>query len=438
MLAPASESLLTRFLYSLAVFASDMAMANIGMAPSVWHTVILIVAFVMARTLLTGIFMDWVPSGEKLRLQYPEARPTFDMLWKDIVVTFADTNWTTALFITVQWVIDLFESWWGVVGDPVVGIVVLEVPILILTGLLYSTYRNPDLSKAAETVADNMLASLNFAIGFFVADIIVRTMGISPVPWNFLFLVAAFVALRATLNSIMVLWTPNLDAATPSARRYARGAEQLKAVVVDNIGTLVSIGVFILTKLFVSIFKDWWFEGEHWIVAFAIFQTVLITVIALTQWITEVAINKDDVPDKMINKALFAMSMFLAEQGRSKNVVAFTEFQLVALAALFVVMHGMQQAAFEQWKPAAGKPGQGERVLKVTIQKNVTTWLTIAVVFLVRLLVNMYADWWRDEPDAIIGAVLIEVTVFLLVSIVKTLIFYESDGLYKRGQRKQT
>lgn len=416
MLAPASESLLTRFLYSLAVFASDTVMENLGIAPDVWNTVVLLVVFIAARTAVTHSFDEWKPKGQ------------FEGMFKDIVQTFIDTNWTTLLFIIVHWAIDLFEGFWTLSASPIIGVVSLEMPLLILTALLYSSYSSPFKLTSANKVADNMLASINFAIAFFVADMLVASMIIVPSPWDFLWLLIGFVALRMVINNAFAQWDTS-DKNT--------GEAALKLVLLDNVNTLISIGVFILTKMFVGIFNEWWFEGEHWIVAVIIFQTFLVVVLALMNYIHEIAEHTENVPDAMVNRALFAMAMFIAEKARSQNTDAFSEFELLVLAVAFIGLHATLTTALATWKPKSGSDALGERVLKATITKNVFTWITIAVVFVVRLLVDIYKEWWRDESIAITGAVLIEITALLLIAIVKMLLFYERTGfIHKVGARR--
>jgi hypothetical protein len=407
MLAPASEKLLTRFLYSLAVFASDLAMENLGISPDIWNTIMLLVVFVIARTLLTHCFDAWNPITREVHLL------------KDIVQTFVDANWTTILFIIVQWVVDLFKGFWRLSASPIIGVISMEIPLLILTALIYSSYDSPFELTSANKVADNMLASINFAIAFFVADMLVVTMRVTPAPWDFMWVLVSFVALRALINTAFDAWKTD---------HIHKGTGALKLILVENVNTLMSIGIFILTKLFVGIFGAWWVEGEHWIVAAVIFQTFLLMILALMHYLRELASNKDNVPDAMVNRSLFAMAMFIAEKARSMNTATFTEFELLILAVSFIALHAITTLGLKKWKIGKTTEELGERVLKATIQKNAFTWITITVVFLVRLLVDIYKRWWRDEPTAIIGAVLIESTVLLLVACVKVLMFFEAEG----------
>jgi len=413
MLAPASEKLLTRFLYSLAVFASDLAMENLGVSPDIWNTIVLLVVFVLARTLLTHCFDSWAPSTRETHLL------------KDIVQTFVDANWTTILFIIVQWAVDLFKGFWRLSASPIIGVISMEIPLLILTALIYSSYDSPFELTSANKVADNMLASINFAIAFFVADMLVLAMYVTPSPWDFMWMLVSFVALRALINTAFEAWKTD---------HTHKGAGALKLILVDNVNTLMSIGIFILTKLFVGIFGAWWVEGEHWLVAAVIFQTFLLMILALMHYLRELASNKDNVPDAMVNRSLFAMAMFIAEKARAMNTATFTEFELLILAVAFIALHAITTLGLKTWTIGQTEDELGERVLKATIRKNAFTWITITVVFLVRLLVDIYKRWWRDEPTAVIGAVLIESTVLLLVACVKVLLFFETEGfLAKRS-----
>jgi hypothetical protein len=396
-------------------------MAGMVVAPDVWNTVVILVAFITARSLLTTMFDEWRAVGADDRRP-----PTWDSLFKDVVQTFFDTNWTTLLFIIVQWVIDMFKGFWLLTASPIVGVVAMEVPVLILTALLYSSYNSPFELSSSNKIADNMLASLNFSISYFVGNVLVTQLVVTPSLWDFLWVTIGFVALRAAVNQAFDEWPTRTDTAE------AAGESALKAVLFDNVQTLISIGVFILTRLFVQIFQLWWLEGEHWIVAFVVFQTFLLVVLSVMAYLTEQAERKEDVPDAMVNRALFAMAMFIAEKARSQSSASFNEFHLIVLTVAFVGLHATTNAALDSWKPGEGADALGERVLKATIAKNVRTWITITVVFVVRLLVDLFAIWWQDEPNAIVGMVLIEVTCMLLITGVKTLMFFETRGLYKR------
>jgi hypothetical protein len=409
MLAPASESLLVRFLYSLAVFASDTVMENLGIAPDLWNTLVLLVVFVMCRTLFTLVLDRW------------HTHTPLHALLKDITQTFVDANWTTLLFIIVQWAINLFKGFWRLSASPIIGVVSMEIPLLILTALIYASYDSPLELTSANKVADNILASINFAIAFFVADMLVLTMQMAPSEWDLLWLMTAFGVLNATVNKAFDAWRTGPGHS---------GAAALKLIVVDNAKTILSIGVFILTKLFVGIFNAWWVEGEHWIVAAVIFQVFLLVILAVVNYFHEHVDNKKNVPDAMINRSLFAMTMFIAEKARALNTAVFVEFELLVMAAAFVALHAATTVAMSYWRIEAGPRGAGERILKNTIQKNAFTWVTITVVFIVRLFVDIYKMWWRDEPTAIIGAVLVETTAFLLIAVVKTLLYYETENVF--------
>ena len=415
MLAPASESLLTRFLYSLSVFGSDMLMSSLGMSPDVWSTLMLLTVFILARTVSTEAFVQWKSRKTAKACVNHE---WMDLL-TDIVQTFVDTNWTTILFIIVQWAIDLFKGFWVLSSSPIIGVVAMEIPVVVLTALLYSSHHDSAGLTTASQVSDNMLASINFAISFFVADVLIAQLKVAPSTWDFIWITGSFVLLRTVVNRAFSMWVQRKD--TPEAA----GAAALKAVLVDNVETILSIGVFMLTQLFVAIFEIWWVEGEHWIVAFAIFQTFLFGVLGFMAYMHEKATDENNVPDDMVNRALFAMSMFIAEKARAMNSVEFNELHLVILTVTFVWLHATTSNALNQWTPKTDATALGERVLKVAVAKNVLTWITIAVVFVVRLLVDVYGNWWRKEPSAIVGGVLVEGTVLLIITSVKTLVFVE-------------
>jgi ABC-type multidrug transport system fused ATPase/permease subunit len=196
----------------------------------------------------------------------------------------------------------------------------------------------------------------------------------------------------------------------------------LKRTFEAHIHFILSVGVFCLVRLFSQIFGAWWAEGEHWVIAAAYLQTVLLFGLATVEYASAEMGTDVATSSGMANSALFAMAMFIAERAKETLDMAFTEFQLLCITVLIVAVHGVSLWAFEGWVPADVPHA---RVLKATMKKLVLTWVTIAVAFVVAQLVGMFASWWRNEKDALVGVVLIEVIGLLIITVVKVSVYYE-------------
>ncbi len=452
MLGPMSDSLLVRLLFAIANFTSTELMERMGVEPDEWNIVMLSIGFVAGRSSYIHLMAQWTP------------RTADAAVSKDIMATFLDANWTVFMYVVVQWGIDLMEEWWRRSESVVVAVVVTEIPILVMQAIVIAVavtdFGHAKQNAASMETARNIMGQLNFSISFFIAERANGTIDMTPDPFVFTLAAVVFVAWYVSWQRVFALWV--VDAERDEAEA------SLKTIFEQNITTLNTAAVLIITSMFVNIFHNWWLEGEHWIVALSLFMSVLFLVLGIAAWFKENATDKKAVPDYMINRAIFSMAMFLANKAHSSGGfvdVEKTVWKIFWSVLVFMAFHVVVQQAMQQWariiavrerrlrgllllgdtpqqRLQAQKLGfrrhhrlatmlmgvRGERVLQNAVQKNVQTWITIITIFLTRWLVNIFVQFWRDEGDWVVSIAVVETSMLLLVALVKLSEWYE--GVY--------
>lgn len=432
MLGPMSNSLLTRLLFAMANFASRELLGRSYASPNQWHVFWFTVAFIFGRSTYTKMIGEWIPKTD------------YEAVSKDIVATFLDSNWTVAMFIVVQWGIDLFEEWWMKSCSVVEAIAVTEVPILLMqtvvVAVAITNFGSLKSNKATVDASKDILSQLNFSIGFFIAERVQSHIDMMPEVWDFLWILIGFTCWYNAVNSLFALWVVPKD--DPHV-------ESLKFIFTQNVSTMNTAAILIVTAMFVNIFSTWWGEGENFIVAGSLFNLMLFGVIFLVTW--ESNRNRDpnsgEIPDYMINRGLFAMAMFMAERGAKLVEVHKTLFQMWWLMMIFLVFNSNANRLMDMWSDAierrmanalTGGEGfereiqrlKGQRIIFKTTRKTVETWFTITVLFIVQWLVLIFAYWWESQGDWITSVCLIQVTLLLLITLVKVAQWWE--GVYDR------
>lgn len=446
MLGPMSDSLLVRLLFAIANFASTEMQENMEIQPDEWNILWLTVAFVAVRSSYGHLISEWKPATST------------DAVAKDVVATFADANWTVVMYVIVQWGVDLIEGWWGLSESALIGFAVTEAPVIVLQALVVALSitdfgKRRSNAKAVET-ARNVTGQLNFSISFFVADRVSNLVDIDPEPALFSLAAVAFAAWYGTLNKLFAKWQPPEE---------DEKGQALKEIFEQNIKTVNTAGVLVLTSLGVDMFHTWWTEGEHWIVAASVFASVVFLVLSIAEWVSEYIADDDVMPDYMINRAIFSMSIFMANKAQEAGGVVDVEktvWTVFWTAVAFIALGGSIHTVLDAWSrhiehkietlradlgsltlteheakrlATRVRDARGDRILKNSVKRNVQTWITIVTIFITRWLVNIFVAIWKAEDDWIIGLPIVEASMLLLVAIVKVGQWYE--GVYKEVSR---
>lgn len=464
MLGPVTDSLLMRILFALAYFASSELLDKSANEPNVWSVMWMILFFVIGRTLYQKLADEWCPT-----------RPR-EWMNKDVVITFIDSNWVVIMYVIVQWLVDLFHEWWRINSDSViVAIAVTEGPVLMLQMLIINIAitdfgRHNTMPKTKKrhsaVVARSIMGQLDFSIAFFISDRIKLDIDMTPETWDLIWLMIAFVVWYNVVNKLFDAWIPESTIVVSTAtittdpskkkKKTSYHEESLKFLLRENVDTINTALALIVTAMFVNVFSIWWREGEHWIVALSLFVGVIYFGIFTALYIKQrQAKVEGQIPDYMVNRALFSMAMFVARKGVAYVDVHKTIWRIMWLIIFFVIANAVFDNIMMIWKKRIElyrrvtdetlgddkklllptttatiarrkREANAEEIMMVTTKKCVNTFFTTLIIFIVRWLVEAFAFWWSIDGNKIVAACIMESIMLILIASINL-------GKYREG-----
>lgn len=430
---------LSKVTFGVAVFASTLISASMPtLAPS-WSFVGLFFCFFWFRARIDSTFEYMGGAAEKGRLSHTATT---------ILAELVDTNWNVVALVLADQLVRLFTGWLRLVDNAIVGFMLINSPLLLcyLALMLYGTL-NVHNQRVVATVGD-MVARMAYSFAYFAATVLEAHMPATVTMWVWLLYVMLFGLLQAVVLWDLSLWKP-VTAAEEQAAVQAlpvvevavvikgakcnevHGEKETKRLVEQDWEFLSMIAAFVLADTVASIVKLRWKGAESFFFGAVWTNLLLVGALALTQAMASRKSALLAAPGGLIDRALFAMALFLAKYG-SSYLAGFREWQAFWMLIGVVVLNGLVTWVFALWEPS----DRGEERLKALYRQTLTTWIMIGLSFTVKMIVDRFATLWRQEDDAFVAVVWIETILLLMIGVVHcTGAWLESDhaGTYLKS-----
>lgn len=406
--------LLAKVTYSTSIFAARVVTPQKLAYVEPEYAIGIFVAFVAAKTAFVRWTNQMKPKGWGARVRY------------NIWLAFIDTHMATFLFVNVQWFVLVFERWWLLnKHNPLISIVVIDVPLFLAIGgieLGVEGDTSAPGSGAVLDVADNVLNRMIFAIAFFASSIITSNANLQLDTWDWMQLVLGFVALKATVEFALKQWVVLSGAAvertavTKAEKFREMAQEHYKNAVSKNWGLVSLTLVFTLADIYSYIVQQIWNESRSPFHGVVFINVILVIIIAVITLLTESDAAKGVVPVGILDRALFAMALFLAERAGDSNITD-EEWYIFWLFIAVVTLDALVNLVFERLHARE----HGVQLFTRTLNRFVTTWTTISVSFCVRLFVSVFQKLWQTRANKFAVIAVIEACLLLMIGAVHVL-----------------
>lgn len=438
----AALTILSKVTYSIAIFASRIIAKRVAHDMDAWVVLLFLIAFFFIRWMI-----DW-------SFRHIKAVTVNGKLARAIFLEFLNTNWTSGTFVLVQRVVKLFTDAGRVVRDPVVLFVLINSPLLLalVSGKVYSVakFTNTQIAEAVE----EMLGKMTYSLAYFAADAVSEAIEYSVTAWSWLIHLVVLVVLNAVVVFLFAQWrTEDLvtrakaelalveksssdaeagawvfgDTAkrdTEAMRLAVVRAEQavrVKAIFQEDWSLIALVFILVLMDLYLDMVAQRWHGAQNTLVAAVWLLLVLMLGLALVIYLSDFKKSQfTKTPLKIFDQAVFAMALFLAGQV-SATATLTHEWSVFLTFVIVLLVDGLLSFCFAFWKP---KKDTAEEKVKVFYVKASGTWMTLALSYSVRLVVDQFAKVWEIDTDgdqfgaALVATIECEVALLLIIATV--------------------
>jgi hypothetical protein len=394
--------LVSKIVLALAIFASQIISKQIDGGLGVASIIMLALVFIVLQAQFKDLMRKW------------KTKTAGEDVFYNTVNNFVSAHWQTFTFVLTNWLVTIFENWWKIAEDPITGVVVVNTPLFFLM-VLVEYVRPTRVSKwRIDKIMDDMLGRIIFSIGFFAATVIADNIKLQVDTWNWMLIILAFVAAKGAISFTLSKWDTSKFVQDDGVV-YGEGS--LKLAIERNVYLITMTFVFFLANLFSSIIERWWSEAETAVIGVVILSTILTLLLGMVVFVSEHKRFGSAFPRGIIDRALFATALFMAERA-DEGFVPLGEWYLLWLFIGTMLLFYSKTFLFEKWKISAS---DSIKDFRLTISHVLDTWLSIGVSFTVRLVVQVFSRLWRDEESVVVSAIICEITLLLLVLSVQVL-----------------
>ena len=390
--------LFTKITFSFAIFASSTIAATVTSDIDAWSLVGIALFFVVARSMFTRLMNHWKPKDKQTQMLV------------DVIKLLLETHWQTFTFIIVNWLVAVLQLWWKLTEEPIAAAAIVNMPLFLLVSVV--EYAKTTSAKEFHflQIADAMLGRMIFSIAFFASSIIQENIQLEVDTWNWFMLVLFFGILKGTVAYAFSLWKLPVDS-EGNVPKEALGESKLKVSLERNWEIISLTAVFFLVDIFSGIIQNWWDESEDVLVGVALLNSILLISLTLLAYFSEHPRFTSAFPKSILDRALFAMALFLAEKADS-GFVPMGEWYLFWLFISIATLSYSLDFAFGKWEPK----DSGVKTFKTALQLTSSTWVTIAVSFTVKLVVDVFKELFQAEESAFVSVATSEIVLLIMIT----------------------
>lgn len=384
-----ASSIVNRFTYSFSLLMSTRIDNALGYFPAPWELLYLFIGFIIIKSQI-----DYTLStiSRKQGVLYKPAT--------DCATAWIETNMATLLLILVQWIVATFERWWRMSQNTAIALIVINTPIFLFFIVLckLEALKGPfgDFGRVANGVSNSVI----FSLAFFMSDALVLQLKVTPDPWTW---IMGFIVYAGVVGAIAFAFS---EWKTESVGTGAL----LKAALQRNWETLAYIMVFTVSSLFSNILRGWWNASSSLFVGAMFVNGIIMLGIVVLMLIQEHPAFAGAIPTPMIDRVLFAVAVFTAQQ-ITPSSFALEEWNvawvLIAIALLdFAVVHVIHTAVSKR---------KSFVVFRRLLEKYFGLWISIVLATGIRLIVAMISALYARESPKLVAVFSSEAIVLILL-----------------------